>query len=454
VTSSAPVAVLGAGIAGLVAARQLARHGVPVTVYEGGPVIAGMARTVTDADGFSYDVGAHFITNRLAAALGVSGHCRTVRHYGEVVRVDGKDRAYPIGLMGVPRYVASALRARARHGAGPPSSVAERFRRDYGEAMADEIAIPLVEAWSGVPAIELAPSVADKIPQSVAETLRLRFAARQLHRAVAIGYCGSKPQSASVYHVYPERGVSTLCEAIADELGDVVKLSTPVEKVYVAEGEAVGIRAAGQDIEASAVISTAPISVLPKLVDGTDVLDPYRHFRFRALVLVNLKLRGRGLLPDTMMWFPTGDYPFFRLCEAPLSMPWLAPEGHTMVTADIGAAVGDDMWKMDDQALVDLCVEHFARVVPDAAERCMGGTVLRQPLGYPVFHVDYEADRQRLEAGTGVTGLLSVGRNGEFDHILMEDIYWRTLAKVEGLLAARTMARWPTPTTSVALTPV
>jgi hypothetical protein len=72
--------------------------------------------------------------------------------------------------------------------------------------------------------------------------------------------------------------------------------------------------------------------------------------------------------------------------------------------------------------------------------------VLRQPLGYPVFHRSYEADRQRLERGTGIAGLLSIGRNGEFDHILMEDIYWRTLAKVEAWLAAPTIGRWLTPT--------
>jgi protoporphyrinogen/coproporphyrinogen III oxidase len=446
VSQSPPVAVLGAGIAGLVAARQLARHGVPVIVYEGGPVIAGMARTVTDADGFSYDVGAHFITNRLAAALGIAGRCRTVHHYGEVVRVDGRDRAYPMGLLTVPRYVGSAMRDRVRRHNGPPASVAERFRREYGTAMAEEIAIPLVEAWSGVPADELAPSVADKIPQSIPETLRLRFAARRLNRAVAIGYCGSKPQSASVYHVYPQKGVSTLCEAIADELGDVVQLSTPVEKIYVEDGVAVGVRAAGFDQATSAVISTAPISVLPKLVEGTDALEPYRAFRFRGLVLVNLKLRGRGLLPDTMMWFPQGGYPFFRLCEAPLSMPWLAPDGATMITADIGAAIGDEHWTMSDDDLIALTVDHFSRVCPDAHTRCIGGTVLRQPLGYPVFHTSYEADRQRLEGGTGVEGLLSIGRNGEFDHILMEDIYWRTLAKVEAWLAAPTMGRWPTPT--------
>jgi protoporphyrinogen/coproporphyrinogen III oxidase len=445
VSVTPPIAVLGAGIAGLVAARQLARNGVAVNVYEGGPVIAGMARTVTDADGFSYDVGAHFITNRLAAALGVSGQCRTVHHYGEVVRVDGKDRAYPTGLLTVPRYLASAMRGRVQRHDEPAMSVAERFRREYGTAMAEEIAIPLVEAWAGVPAEELAPSVADKIPQSIAETLRLRFAARRLNRAVAIGYCGSKPQSASVYHVYPQKGVATLCEAIADELGDLVQLSTPVEKVYVEDGVAVGLRAGGHDLDASAVISTAPISVLPKLVQGTDVLEPYRAFRFRGLVLINLKLKGRGLLPDTMMWFPQGDYSFFRLCEGPLSMPWLAPDGSTMVTADIGAAVGDATWTMADEDLIARCLDDFARVCPDAHARYLGATVLRQPLGYPVFHTSYEADRQRLEQGTGVHGLLSVGRNGEFDHILMEDIYWRTLAKVEAWLAAPTMGRWPTP---------
>ena len=422
-------------------------------MYEGGPVIAGMARTVTDADGFSYDVGAHFITNRLAAALGIAGRCRTVRHYGEVVRVDGRDRAYPMGLMTVPRYVASAMRDRVRRHHGRrcpwPSASGVSTARPWPTRSPS----PSWRRGRGCPPTSWRRASADKIPQSIPETLRLRFAARRLHRAVAIGYCGSKPQSASVYHVYPQKGVSTLCEAIADELGDVVQLSTPVEKVYVEDGVAVGVRAGGFDQATSAVISTAPISILPKLIEGSDVLEPYRAFKFRGLVLVNLKLRGRGLLPDTMMWFPQGDYAFFRLCEATLSMPWLAPEGSTMVTADIGATVGDERWTMADDDLIALTLDHFARVCPDAHARCIGGTVLRQPLGYPVFHTSYEADRQRLEQGTGIEGLLSIGRNGEFDHILMEDIYWRTLAKVEAWLAAPTMGKWPTPTLTEPVVP-
>ena len=52
----------------------------------------------------------------------------------------------------------------------------------------------------------------------------------------------------------------------------------------------------------------------------------------------------------------------------------------------------------------------------------------------------YEADRLALANALPIAGLHSIGRNGEFAHILMEDIYWRTLARIpriEGALGAR-----------------
>ena len=60
--------------------------------------------------------------------------------------------------------------------------------------------------------------------------------------------------------------------------------------------------------------------------------------------------------------------------------------------------------------------------------------MVRTPLAYPVFLTEYEADRRRFEQGTGIAGLYSVGRNGEFAHILMEDVFWRTRRKLLGLL--------------------
>jgi protoporphyrinogen/coproporphyrinogen III oxidase len=435
-SSAAPVAVLGAGIAGLVAARRLQAQGIPVQVYEGGPRIAGMAATHVDPDGFSYDVGAHFITNRLAGALGVGHDCRTVRYYGEVVLLDGTYRNYPFGLVGVPRFAKAAVAAKLRRSDDRPKTAADWFRQEYGQALADEVALPLVEAWSGAPADELSPAVGDKIPSSVVHTMWLRAAARLTRRAVAIGYCQEQPQSAGVYHVYPNHGVGTMCDAIASQLGDdVIHLDSPVERIYVEDGTAVGVKVAGCDVPARMVVSTAPVHVLPKLVEGTDVLDPLARFRFRGMVLVNLKLEGTNLLRDTVVWLPQG-FDTFRLTEATRSMPWLAPEGKTLVLAEYGAQPGDTVWTTDDDTLVEKALGELAMIVPDVRSRFLSGRVLRQPLAYPIFHLDYEADRQRLRTdGTGVENLISVGRNGEFDHILMEDLYWRTIARMDRWMA-------------------
>jgi oxygen-dependent protoporphyrinogen oxidase len=436
--SSAPVAIVGAGIAGLVAAQELVKQGVPVVVYEAGERVAGLARSFPDRDGFTNDLGAHFITNRLAAALGISAHCRTVRHYAESVWLRGRAHGYPLGLATQPRFVASALAARLHTSRGAaPASADEWFRAEYGDQLAQEVAIPLVEQWSGAPATLLAPSVGEKLEGGVLHVAKLKLGARLTGRAVAHGYCREQPESVNVWHVYPEHGVGTVCEHIAAGLGNRVRLKSPVEGIVVEGNRTVAVRVGGRLEEVSAVMSTAPVHVLSRLVEGTDAVKHLSRFRYRPMVLVNLRLEGRGLLPDVVLWTPEREYPFFRITEAPMSMPWLAPEGKTHLQIDIGCEVGDDIWKMSDEDVSKMCLEHLTPIIRDARRRYLGTRVMRTPIAYPVFLNEYEQDRLALERSTGVEGLYSIGRNGEFAYILMEDVYWRTVRRVQGLLASR-----------------
>ena len=434
-----PVAILGAGLAGLTAASELHRHRVPVVVFEAGKQVAGLARSHHDPDGFSYDTGAHFITNRLATAIGVADGCRDVRYYGESVWLNGRVVRYPTGLMTVPRFAWSALKTRlsARRGAPPPVTAADWFRARYGPALADEVAIPLVEAWSGLPATALAPSVGEKMDHGLLGTLWLRMASRLTGRAVANGYSREKPEGIRVWHVYPEGGLSLLCQHLADPLGDAIRLETPVEKILVEGGRVVAIRAGGRDQPVAAVVSTAPVNVLPRLVEGSTALAPLARFTYRAMICVNLRLEGRGLLPDVVLWTPQDRFPFFRVTEAPQSMPWLAPPGKTLITADIGAEIGGADWVMTDDRLEALCLEHLEPIVPGIRRHSLGGRVLRLPLAYPVYALANEEARKALAVSTGIDGLLSIGRNGEFGHWLMEDVYWRTLAKIRAWLAGQ-----------------
>jgi hypothetical protein len=61
---------------------------------------------------------------------------------------------------------------------------------------------------------------------------------------------------------------------------------------------------------------------------------------------------------------------------------------------------------------------------------------MRTPIAQPVFLKEHEAERLAFNRSTCVAGRFSLGRNGEFAHILMEDVYRRTLRRVHQLLAA------------------
>ncbi|HEY0048299.1 MAG TPA: FAD-dependent oxidoreductase [Pyrinomonadaceae bacterium] len=432
-----PVVILGAGLAGLTAANRLRKENVPVTLYEAGNKIAGLAQSFNDSDGFTYDFGAHFVTNRLAKAVGVMDKCRTVRHYAETVWLGGKSYSHPFGLMRIPRMTTSGISAKIKSlsSGENPESAADWFRAQYGAALADEVAIPLTEAWSGAKAADLSPAVGDGISSGIARTLWLKAASSVTRRAVACGYSRELPEKASVYHVYPEGGIGTLCSKLAENLDDVIRLESPVEAIIVEDNKVVGVRVNGKIQEASAVISTAPVHVLGKIVEGTDRLSHLARFRYRPMIFVNLRFQGRGLLPDVVTWTPEDEFPFFRLTETPLSMPWLAPEGKTIITVDIGCEKGDEFWAMDDETLGELCVENLKRIVPDAHSRYLGCRVMKTPIAYPVFLREYEAERRAFAEGTGVENLHSVGRNGEFMHIFMEDVHHRTERKMREMLS-------------------
>ncbi len=115
-------------------------------------------------------------------------------------------------------------------------------------------------------------------------------------------------------------------------------------------------------------------------------------------------------------------------------MPWLAPEGKTIITVDIGCQKDDEIWTMDEEKLTALCLKHLEAIIPDVKKRFLGSNVLKTPIAYPIFLTEYEHERHDFEKSTNIENLLSVGRNGEFSHMFMEDVYWRTQKKVKNLI--------------------
>ena len=374
----------------------------------------------------------------MADAIGIGEQCRDVKHYGEAVWFKRKSYNYPFGLVAIPElsfgYIKDKVNSIGKK--EKPVSAADWFRQKYGSALADQVALPLIEAWSGEPAENLSASLGDGLfGGSIFKTFYLKVAGLVSGHAVACGYNREKPETPSVWHVYPENGISTVCEKLADGLNDSIKLNSPVSEIIVENDQVTAVRVNDERFEVAAVISTAPANILSKLVKGTHVLDDTSAFRYRAMTFLNIRLKGEKLLPDTVMWFPEKRFPFFRVTEATFSMPWLAPKGKSILTVDFGCKKGDDIWNMEESQLLELSLKHLEEIIPDIRSRFLGSDVLRTTIAYTVFLKEYEETRKEFERTTNIKKLLSIGRNGEFSHMFMEDVYWRTQKRVGNLIS-------------------
>jgi squalene-associated FAD-dependent desaturase len=117
------VHIVGAGIAGLSAAVTAKAAGRDVRLYEAAPQAGGRCRTVTGADGFTHDNGAHVLLSANRTALGL------------IDRIDARHGWSEPEPGGLPVYDARARRL-SRTGLSPWSWIA-RDKRPPGMSAAD-----------------------------------------------------------------------------------------------------------------------------------------------------------------------------------------------------------------------------------------------------------------------------------------------------------------------------
>jgi oxygen-dependent protoporphyrinogen oxidase len=246
VTVTPDAVVVGGGIAGLTAARDLAADGMSVLLLEGSPEIGGKLRSAT-VGGVELDVGAESMLARrpegvgLAAALGldvvhpVSGSTQ--------LWTRGALRPLPRTLLGVPLdldgLAASGVLSadgleRARHESVHPLergdvSVAELLGSRLGPEVVDRLVEPLLGGVYAGHASNLSSHAT--VPQVVA---MLREHGSLLGAAAALPAPSDSPMFAGL-----EGGLGRLPRVIAENGGFQVRTHAPVR---AAESTATGFR--------------------------------------------------------------------------------------------------------------------------------------------------------------------------------------------------------------------
>jgi protoporphyrinogen oxidase len=418
-----PTLVLGAGPAGLTAGYLLAKRDLPVTVLEAEAQVGGLAKTVV-RDGYRFDLGGHrfFTKSKEVERLWheVMGdefllRPRMSRIYWNKKFLDyplrGPDVMKKLGPVELTRVFGSYLAA-SRRPRGNETSFEDWVSNRFGRRLFELFFRSYTEKVWGVPTSEIrAEWAAQRIKG-------LSFASAA--RAAFFGNEGNRVKSLIQEFHYPRYGPGQMWETMTDQiraLGGEVLVETPAERLVVEAGRVRAVVAGGESYDPGHVISSLPLRTTVGLTSPRaplEVLEAARGLRYRDFLTVALVLDGDDLFPDNWIYIHDPSVRVGRIQNYRSWSPWMVPDpSKACVGLEYFCFAGDDLWTMDDDALV----EHAARELEELGlaprSKVERGYAVRVPKAYPMYDVDY-ADRVATIRSwlDGIENLQQVGRNG------------------------------------------
>lgn len=373
------VVVVGAGVAGLSAARALTRAGLRVTVLESGDRVGGQLRTAT-LDGTVVDVGAESVhlgapgSAALVAELGLREGAvearpsrtlvwtgRRTRPLPDGVTPTGPTRLVPVlrsGLLSWPGLVRAGLEPlRARPVLEPDVAVGTFLRGRFGDQVVDRLVDPLLGNLHGGDVDRL--GVAGTAPQLLAD---LRSGRSLLLRR-------RRPTGSAASITWAD-GTPVLAEALASGLDVRTDATvTSLERIaggYEISGDWGSCRTRG-------VVLAVPAAVAGALVHhvAPDAAAALAATRTASVVTVVARY-PRAALPahlatTTGLLVPSSVGTVLKAATV-LSAKWPHLAGDdVLLRLSAGRAYGPDVTTLDDTALVDHVTTDLAAVTGMAA---------------------------------------------------------------------------------------
>ncbi len=451
------VVIIGAGPAGLTAAYELCKAGVPSVVLEKDDVVGGISRTV-NYKGFLFDIGGHRFFTKVRAVdemwREVLGGDRFLRR-NRLSRIyfNKKFFFYPLkatnalfglGIWNCFLMVASYMKAQAFPKA-PERSFEDWISNRFGRRLFETFFKTYTEKVWGIPCNEISADwAAQRIRGlSLIATIKSALLAKQ---ATADGEIIKTLIDA---FDYPEKGPGMMWEMVAENIqgrGSELRMKSGVEKISWKNGAVTAVEI-DEGGKRSTVVGTEFISSMPmrELVakmeprPPQEVIDAAERLGYRDFLTVSLIINKADLFTDNWIYIHDPEVKVGRIQNFKNWSPAMVPDpSKTCLGLEYFCFEGDGLWTMPDDELIKLGTRELAKLGLVSAEDIEDGAVVRMPKAYPVYDDVYlqQIDTIREFIQAQLPNLYLVGRNGMHKYNNQDHSMLTAMLSVKNILGA------------------
>lgn len=444
--------IIGAGPAGLTAALEMGRLGLPAVVFEKDEVVGGLSRTVSH-NGYRFDIGGHRFFTKVSVInglwQGLLEEDLLERPRMSRIYYDGKFFDYPLrpvdalatlGPFEATRIVLSYLRARAVPSADE-SSFEDWVVNRFGRRLYEIFFKSYTEKVWGIPCSEIGSDWA------VQRIKNLDLAAAIRNSLLGHGTKRGEIVSTLIDRFqYPRLGPGMMwerCRERSAALGVDTLTRAEVTRIRHREGRVVAVDVV-QDgevelVRAGSVISSMPIPSLVRALDPApprEVVEAAGRLRFRDFLTVVLVVDREHVFPDNWIYVHSPRVKVGRVQNFKNWSPDMVPDHRrTSLGLEYFVQKGDALWNSGDDELRELGVRELEQLGLIEGREVVDHAVVRVPKAYPVYDGDYRGALVEIRAYlAGIINLQLIGRNGQHRYNNQDH------SMLTGLLAARNVA--------------
>ena len=243
---------------------------------------------------------------------------------------------------------------------------------------------------------------------------------------------------------YPILGAGQMYEAWADlatSKGATILLDTKVVSIDVNDHNISGVKVednTGNEIEivAKQYFTSLPITHFFDLIEpavNKKILMANSKLYYREHITVNLIIDKSGLFLDQWIYIHEPDVKMARVANYNnFSKSMVSKKNKTAISVEYFAFQNDQIWKLDNQSIIDLAIDEMHSVGLIDKLSVEQGFVIRETESYPTYYLGYKDSYNILKDEVNkFENLYPIGRGGMYKYNNQDH------STYSGILAAR-----------------